>query len=673
MHKATTHTKRFAFSLIEMAMVIGISGLILGFILSANQSTESSSECHTSTRQQLVTIHAAIDRFAQQNNRLPLPARRDLGIEDIKYGHEVAAGALPEAGTSTWGALPFQALGLAPSYGADCWGNKFTYVVTTALTTDTASGGYLDPAVNGAITLKSSTANSINGNTAYAAISDGEDELGGVKANGTTANWCTNGGLNSINCSATASTVADAVFNDGKNAGVNYFDDLIVYSGKSLKADGTGVCGSAACTTPVTTVPTADLCTSGTASAVGFDTPSSSYTWTCGSTPCSVPQGCAASLVWNVGGTLCAVSRGSTSPVNTHLTAMPNTLPVTNSGKTDATCTPGNLTTSASWAYSNSTCTAAGATCGTALGTCATGTATRDNGAGSCGTTRTWVCQGNTGGSTFCSGTNCKLDGVCSTTTAGTCTAGSVTTNINNYTCGQTDTWKCAGAYGGATASCSFLNCAVAGVCSTTPGYCSVSSTFMQFGTNDNNATTCGDTRTWQCPGSGGGATTDCSAIACAQAGQCGTGQFGGGQCYSGDTPFNDSGNTTCNTTRTWQCTGIYGGATSNCTLKNCAVNGTCLPPGARFFSNVGPGMDGTTSGCSTGTVGYYLGYGTPGLFNTDASWTCMGSNGGTDSVCYVSYMPACPTGFPTANCNVITESTNCHYSSSTNTCSPAP
>ena len=224
------HDKR-GFSLIELSMVIAISGLMLGFVLQSKQSAGIST-CYPATKNQLATIRTAIESFARKNDRLPMPASRTAGVEDITYGREALAAGVTTAGTSYWGAVPFQALALPASFGADCWGNKLTYVVTSALTTNATSGGFMDTTVNGTITLKSTTATTINTATAYAVISHGEDGLGAVKANATTASWCSGATLKSLNCLATAATVADAAFNNGSGAGGNYYDDVIVTRGK---------------------------------------------------------------------------------------------------------------------------------------------------------------------------------------------------------------------------------------------------------------------------------------------------------------------------------------------------------------------------------------------------------------------------------------------------------
>ncbi len=235
---------RQGFSLIELALVLGISGLMLGFVLQSKQSA-AVADCYAATKLQLRDIDGAIQRFSRQRERLPLPAARNVGVEAVTYGREASGGAIDAAGGASWGALPFQALGLAPSYASDCWGNKLTYVVTTALTTSATVGGYLDSSVLGNITVRKDASTNSSTTAAYAVISHGEDALGAVKNNYSSGakGWCTGAStLTTQNCLANAATVASAVFNDGRDAGAAYFDDVIITNGRPLIAGSNVLC-----------------------------------------------------------------------------------------------------------------------------------------------------------------------------------------------------------------------------------------------------------------------------------------------------------------------------------------------------------------------------------------------------------------------------------------------
>lgn len=226
---------RRGFSLLELAMVVAVSGLMLGYMLQAG-TISNNKECYVSTKVQLQAIRNAIDIFARKNDRLPMPAARNVGIESTTYGREASGADIDTVGTASWGALPFQTLGMPSTFAGDCWGNKFTYVVTTALTTDNTSGGFKDSTVIGTLTQKTTTTVNFSTTTAYAVISHGEDGLGAVKLNYSAANpshgWCAGVDLKHLNCLATSADVGAGVFNNGKDAGTAYFDDLIAASGK---------------------------------------------------------------------------------------------------------------------------------------------------------------------------------------------------------------------------------------------------------------------------------------------------------------------------------------------------------------------------------------------------------------------------------------------------------
>lgn len=150
--------------------------------------------------------------------------------------------------------------------------------------------------------------------------------------------------------------------------------------------------------------------------------------------------------------------------------------------------------------------------CGGSPASCTTGTLSGDDGATSCGTTRHWSCNGSGGGTNAsCTYTNaaCAVNGSCSAT-AGSCATGTAASDNGLTSCGTTRTWSCNGSGGGSNASCSHTNpvCSINGACSATPGACTSGAVSA-----DNGATSCGTTRTWICNGSGGGSNASCSYI----------------------------------------------------------------------------------------------------------------------------------------------------------------
>lgn len=231
---------RQGFTLVEMVLVLAVTGLMIGFLLESRQATAPDLSCYLTTKSRLNYLHRQIELFARDNERLPMPAKRYVGPENVSYGREATGAAVTQAAGVSFGAFPFQALGLGPAYAGDCWGNKYSYAVTTALTTSASSGGYKDSTVKGNITLEGDGGHTVNSEIAYAIISHGEDALGAVKVgyddstSGTPdRRWCAGSVAAAyINCLATAATLREGSINNGKNAGVNYFDDLITAGGK---------------------------------------------------------------------------------------------------------------------------------------------------------------------------------------------------------------------------------------------------------------------------------------------------------------------------------------------------------------------------------------------------------------------------------------------------------
>ncbi len=316
--KSAPITKRTSgFTLLEMAVVLVIVGVMAGLVLQV-QRLNKPSECYESTEKQLATIRGAINAFVVKNQRLPVPAGRSLSSSHPKSGKETdmatdASNVDVLAGTVDliFGALPFQTLGLPSSFAADCWGNKFSYVVTKNFTT---TSGYADASAAGGITFNNgAVAAKINtrGNTgtgggnhggnhsdddghdqilnddgnddlintpnvldsvpnigtgsignigssgtgtgtnvapaapaavsilegaAYVVISHGENgsKLGGVAENysGASHGWCTlgdKGTTDEENCDITNSLIYVSNFNNGKDAGEKYNDDLVAF------------------------------------------------------------------------------------------------------------------------------------------------------------------------------------------------------------------------------------------------------------------------------------------------------------------------------------------------------------------------------------------------------------------------------------------------------------
>lgn len=238
---------RSAFTLVELAIVLIVAGLMAAFGLMAF-SGKTGSDCYVTTEEQLKAIDTALQNFAATHQRLPKPANVDLGSSATEYGYEATGSigdpldpaygtnvptGMTNAGGVLIGALPHVTLGLENSYSGDCWGQKFTYAVTNALTGSNPAAGYPGSAL-GTITLKADSSTVLSTAMSYVVLSHGQDQFGAtaVSAADTVAKNCNGSAepkLDVENCNSDA-TFMNATRNTGDTG--NYFDDLVIFKAK---------------------------------------------------------------------------------------------------------------------------------------------------------------------------------------------------------------------------------------------------------------------------------------------------------------------------------------------------------------------------------------------------------------------------------------------------------
>ncbi len=251
MTRPRSNSMRRAFTLIEMAVVLIIVGMMVGLVLQTEQAVKPEN-CRVQTQEQLAAIHTAMETYVRANNKYPTPASRAIGVTNLAFGRAVDVTDLTELatiddlGTVLTGALPFQTLGLSESYASDCWGNKFSYFVTQVLTSDDSSTGFPSPNTSGAINIKTGTILSdvpVMSGASYAVVSHGENGVGAVAKNGTGGanhGWCIPAtAADTENCDGSSrtepagnTTIFSAPYNASTAAGGAFFDDLVIFAGK---------------------------------------------------------------------------------------------------------------------------------------------------------------------------------------------------------------------------------------------------------------------------------------------------------------------------------------------------------------------------------------------------------------------------------------------------------
>ncbi|MDD4409495.1 MAG: hypothetical protein PHW52_02455, partial [Candidatus Pacebacteria bacterium] len=392
-----------------------------------------------------------------------------------------------------------------------------------------------------------------------------------------------------------------------------------------------GQCGSSNGGT-FTTIPTTGLCNSGTPSSVFGTGP---WTWTCTGLNGGGTSNCFASKTPDPVNGQCGTSDGGTFGTipTTNLCTTGTATTVSGAGPWYWTCQGANGGTAASCSASktpdpvNGQCgTSDGGTFATIPTTnlCTTGTASSVSGLG----LWTWTCAGLNGGTTSsCSASKTPdpVNGQCGTSDGGTFTTIPAT---NLCATGTATTvsgagpwyWTCQGANGGTAASCSASKTPdpVNGQCGASNGsaltgiptqsLCALGTPSVVSGTGP---------WTWTCTGLNGGTTASCSATKVTN-GQCGTSNGGtftiapvAGLCASG-TPTSAAWN---GYNWAWACQSCDGGATDFCYAYRPASEVCGASNGGTF--DTAP----ITNLCSVGIASAVSGTG-------PWYWTCNNSQG---------------------------------------------
>jgi prepilin-type N-terminal cleavage/methylation domain-containing protein len=251
------HSTRAGFTLLELAVVLGIIALVLAFGLSTGTDAIGSAQ-KVNTQQRLKTIQLALESYVATNGYLPCPFDRALTPSSNGFGVEARLAntkcstsgtglvALPNAAGAQGyiGGIPVRTLGLPDSFAADAWHNKFTYAVSAPHVSGPSSYATKDPTItiyygdrtgtHYAITTTNNL--DVGAGATYAVVSHGPDGRGAfTQDGGTVPNSCTDGGRNDYeNCDDANLDFYDTDYNDGVNT-AQYFDDYIVWGSNGLR------------------------------------------------------------------------------------------------------------------------------------------------------------------------------------------------------------------------------------------------------------------------------------------------------------------------------------------------------------------------------------------------------------------------------------------------------
>ncbi len=119
-------TLQSGFTLIEMAIVLMIVGLLLGGIL-VPLSAQMDQRNNSDTQKSLSEIKEAIIGYALANGRLPCPATATIPTGQTNAGIALTTGSGSTlACSNATGVLPWATLGVSET---DAWGNRYTYRV----------------------------------------------------------------------------------------------------------------------------------------------------------------------------------------------------------------------------------------------------------------------------------------------------------------------------------------------------------------------------------------------------------------------------------------------------------------------------------------------------------------------------------------------------------------
>lgn len=244
------------FTLIEMAIVMVIGGILLSFMGSALLTYMKKGRVDK-TEYRMEAIKEALNQYLNINRRYPCPARQDIApgetptnVGDPRFGIEidtdcstpfadgneiVGAGDIVRIGS-----VPTRTLNLPDEFSLDGWGNRFTYAVTIqSASTTGGAGGSTFTNSGGLIEIADSSGNVFLPASAgdpgahYILVSHGITGEGAYTLNGNLMQNCNSGAMDNENCDHDDIRFINTLVNSGADT-ADFYDDYMYYQGQTL-------------------------------------------------------------------------------------------------------------------------------------------------------------------------------------------------------------------------------------------------------------------------------------------------------------------------------------------------------------------------------------------------------------------------------------------------------